>query len=161
MSSRTQSPQLGAVAGRVIEVALGDDRWGAFVGAHPEGLVYHLPVWLKALAHEHERQHLCLGFQDSSGQLRGVLPLLATRGLPLSRGATMGRRLSSLPRTPVSGPLAVDAEAAAALVRGAVDLVQANPGTRLELKVGSPCCDGLEEGLVRVPWRSSYGRTRH
>lgn len=156
MSSLTQSLQLAAVDGSVIEVALSDDRWEAFVGAHPEGLVYHLPVWLKALAHEHERQHLCLGFEDSSGKLRGVLPLLATRGLPLSRSAITARRLSSLPRTPVSGPLAVDAEAAAALVRAAVDRVRANPGTRLELKVGSPCCDGLEEGLVRIPWRYSY-----
>ena len=49
MSSRTQSLQVAAVGGPVIEVALSDDRWEAFVGAHPEGLVYHLPVWLKAL----------------------------------------------------------------------------------------------------------------
>ena len=156
MSSRTQSLQVAAAGGSVIELALSDDRWEAIVGAHPEGLVYHLPVWLKALAHEQERQHLCLGFEDGSGKLCGVLPLLATRGLPLSRSAITARRLSSLPRTPVSGPLAVDAEAAAALVHAAVDRVRANPGTRLELKVDSPCCDGLVEGLIRVPWRSSY-----
>jgi hypothetical protein len=45
---------------------------------------------------------------------------------------------------------------AAALVRAAVERVQAEPGLRLELKPASAELDGLVDGLVRVPWRWTF-----
>ena len=60
--------------------------------------------------------------------------------MPFSTSARTGRRLSSLPRTPVAGPLALNERAVAALVSAAIDRVRGEVGTRLELK---PSWDGL------------------
>src|SRR5207247_2858874 len=63
------------------------------------------------------------------------------------------RRLSSLPRTPVAGPLATDPEAARALVSAAAERVRMDPSLQLELKPHR----GLEnvvDGLVS--WRDTF-----
>ena len=134
-----------------------DARWEQFVAAHPDGSVYYHPAWLRSLEREYGHKAVCLASEDADGQLRGVLPLLHTRGLPFqARSGITGRRLSSLPRTPIAGPLATDPETAAALVRSAVELVRREPGTRLQLKVCSPQLDGLVQGVAGVPWRQTY-----
>jgi hypothetical protein len=56
----------------------------------------------------------------------------------------------------MAGTLTVNDEATRMLVSTAVDLTRADPGTRLELKLGSPDCDVLVDGLARAPWRLSY-----
>jgi hypothetical protein len=149
-------PPVGA--GRVVDIDPGADRrWEAFVASHPDALVYHHPAWLRALELEYGQKSSCLACEDDQGRLRGVLPLLHTRGLPLKRGGELtGRRLSSLPRTPAAGPLALDAAATAALLRAAVERVREKPGTRLQLKMTSDALDGLLEGLVGSPWRPWY-----
>jgi Acetyltransferase (GNAT) domain len=147
----------GSCPGVVQVDPTADPRWEAFVAGHPDALVYHHPAWLRVLEREYGRRPVGLAYQDAEGRLRGVLPLLHTRGLPLARpGPRTGRRLSSLPRTPVAGPLAGDPAAAAALVRAAVERVRAEPGTRLELKPPAPNLDGVVAGLVRATWRSTF-----
>lgn len=142
---------------RVRELDLdADSRWDDFVASHPEGLVYHSSAWLRALANEYGQPPVALACETSAGELRGVLPLLETRGLPLARGPLTGRRLSSLPRTPVAGPLAADRAAAAELVGAAVELVRARPGVQLQLKVEEARLDGLADGLAGAPWRMAY-----
>jgi CelD/BcsL family acetyltransferase involved in cellulose biosynthesis len=143
---------------KVVEVdARTDPRWEAFVAAHPGGLVYHHPLWLQVLEHEYGRKPICLACEDTLGHIRGVLPLLTTGGLPFKRGGELtGRRLASLPRTPVAGPLAVDGDATAALVRAAVAYVEREGEMRLQLKVWSNDLDGAIPGLVGIPWRLSY-----
>jgi hypothetical protein len=142
---------------RVVETnPLEDSRWHTFVAAHPARTIYHHSLWLEVLRREYSRQATGLACTDAEGRLRGVLALLETRGLPLGVGPTLGRRLSSLPRTPVAGPLALDEDAAAALVRAAVDLVRGRRNTSLQLKVDRPALDGVAPGLVRSPWRPSY-----
>lgn len=142
--------------GRIVELDPEDERWEPFVQGHPDGLVYHSPVWLKALAQEYSRRPLCLAFEDLSGGLRGILPLLSTKGLPLARSTLSSRRLSSLPRTPVAGPLALQEHVARKLVRAAIERVEAAGDARLELKVISPRYDAVVPGLRAVPWRFSY-----
>ena len=132
-----------------------DPRWQAFVAGHPQGSIYHHPAWLEVLSREYKRPFVCLACMENGGGFRGVLSLMETRGVPFAGGAT-GRRLSSLPRTPAAGPLALDAEATAALVRAAIEGVDRHAGSRLELRLASPACDGLVEGLSGVPWRPSY-----
>src|SRR5208282_1376754 len=85
-----------------------DSRWEDFVSSHPDGLIYHHPDWLIALEEEYEQKCISLACEDKHGELRAVLPLFYTTGLPFGfgRNAT-GARLSSLPRTPVAGPLAL------------------------------------------------------
>jgi hypothetical protein len=143
---------------RVIEVdPQTDPRWEAFVSDHPDGLVYHHPAWLQALQREYGRPIVGLVCQDSTGRLRGILPLCETKGLPFrARDYVAGRRLSSLPRTPVCGPLAIDASATAALVQAAAERARARPGTQLQLKVSSPGLNGIVDGLVPIPWRLTY-----
>src|SRR3989441_12225942 len=84
---------------RVVLVDLRTDkRWEEFLASHPDALIYHHPGWIRALEKEYGRECLALACEDTSGQLRGILPLLATRGLPWELGDDRARRrLSSLP----------------------------------------------------------------
>ncbi|MCW3001106.1 MAG: hypothetical protein JWQ20_404, partial [Conexibacter sp.] len=77
-----------------------DPRWDTYVTSHPDAVVFQHSAYLRALAREYGRPVLGLACEDAGGGLRGVLPLMWTRGLPLGR-AVAGRRLASLPRTPV------------------------------------------------------------
>jgi CelD/BcsL family acetyltransferase involved in cellulose biosynthesis len=133
-----------------------DQAWKAFVARHPSGLIYHHPAWSQALEREYGQTSTGLVCEDADGTLLGVFPLLPTRGLPFARGALTGRRLSSLPRTPVCGPLVVDERAKTALLGAAVEQVRQDPKMRLQLKVSSQSLDGLVDGVVGVPWRRSY-----
>jgi CelD/BcsL family acetyltransferase involved in cellulose biosynthesis len=102
-----------------------DPRWEAFLGTHPNALVYHHPAWLDALSREYGEEPLGLACEDFDGALRGVLPLFRARGLPFRvEGQGSGRRLTSLPRTPVAGPVATDRDATLALVTAAVERAQ-------------------------------------
>ena len=84
-------------------------RWDRYVEQHKDGLVYHHSGWLRALQAEYGQRPVGLTLVDSRGELHGLLPLMATRGLPVLRSSGItGRRLSSLPRTPVAGPIADD-----------------------------------------------------
>jgi len=144
---------------RVVEVdPASDGRWDAFVATHPEALVYHHSSWLQALAHEYPQQVMTLLCEDVGGRTHGILPLIQTRGLPLklTRGGHMtGRRLSSLPRTPVAGPVASSAAAAGKLLDAAIERARAAE-SQLEIKTETEELDGLARGLVRTPWRLTY-----
>jgi CelD/BcsL family acetyltransferase involved in cellulose biosynthesis len=118
-------------APRVVELDPGSEgRWAAFVESHPDGLVFHHPSWTRTITRAHEYEFLGLASEDESGVLTGVLPLFEKCGL------ATGRRLSSLPHTPVAGPLATNDDAAMALVQAATDRARAR-GLSLELKLSS------------------------
>ncbi|HEY2384487.1 MAG TPA: GNAT family N-acetyltransferase [Terriglobia bacterium] len=139
---------------RIVEIDLRDSRYEAFVNSHPSALIYHHPVWLEVLTRENPGKPICLASQDDAGRLYGILPLLPTRGLPFG-GQLAGRRVSSLPRTPVAGPLACDAQAAAALIRAAKNYVPIR-GTRLQIKVKSNDLDGIVDDVMGGRWRQHY-----
>jgi hypothetical protein len=132
-----------------------DERWERYVRAHPGGLVYHTSAWLRVLQRENGQRPVGLVVENAGGELEGVLPLMATKGVPLLRGGTLsGRRLSSLPRTPVAGPLAEHERGVALLVAGAVE--RTPPGARLQLKPPTATLDGLVDGVVGLPWHVTY-----
>src|SRR5205085_2188612 len=140
---------------RVVEVdPRTDPRYEAFVVNHPRALIYHHPAWLEVLVRENFVRPICLACEDG-GRLTGILPLFATRGLPFGRQLT-GRRLSSLPRTPVAGPLALNAGAAAALLRDAKNRAAERPGTQLQIKMASNELDGLVDDIGGSRWRPYY-----
>lgn len=142
---------------RVVEVdPQADPRWAAFVAAHPAGLIYHHPAWLRVLEREYGQRPVGLVCQDAAGALQGVLPLLPTRGLPLHRGRPRGPRLASLPRTEVAGPLAHDRRAATALVKVAVERARCAPGRLLQLTTTDPDLDGSVGALTRTAWHLAY-----
>jgi hypothetical protein len=143
---------------RVVDIdPRSDPRWEEFVGAHEDALVYHHPAWLDALSREYGQQPIGLACEVGDDELRGVLPLFRSRGLPFRvEGQGAGPRLSSLPRTPIAGPLAADQDALRALLAAAVDRVRRDAGVRLQLKVEGRTLDGLIEGLEGVPWLPTY-----
>ena len=75
----------------------------------PGATPFHHSGWLAALERENGQRPLKLACEEPDGTLSGILPLMATSGLPFGVGGpSAGRRLSSLPRTPVAGPLGTD-----------------------------------------------------
>ena len=132
-----------------------DPRWVGYVLRHPEATVYHHPAWLAALQREYRQTGLFLACEDGDGTLQGVFPLLYTRGIPLSRGPLTGPRLSSLPRTPLAGPLATDATALEALLSEAVRRASTSH-YRLQVKTQGEGLAAGVDGIVRKAWRLSY-----
>jgi hypothetical protein len=135
-----------------------DPRWDAFVTNHAAGLVYLHSTWLSALAHEYGQPIVGLACEDATGHLRGVLPLMLTRGLPGARLLPAGSepRLASLPRTPIAGPLADGPDATSLLLGEAIDRIEQFAGHRLQLKTEQPGLDAFDDRLVCAPWRSTY-----
>lgn len=155
------SPQLALSSVDTLQVvemdARSESRWEAYVTKHPDGSVFHHPAWVQALSRGSKSKPICLACVDVEGQIHGVLPLLETRGFWFNWGPqNTKRRLSSLPRTPLAGPLSDNAEVTAKLARAAVGRVRAMPGVRLELKLPSNDLDGVAEGLVGIPWKENY-----
>src|SRR5712691_7557219 len=133
-----------------------DPRWDSFVLAARDATVFHHSGWLAALEHEYGQQPLRIACEEPDGTLSGILPLMATRGLPLGiGGASAGRRLSSLPRTPVAGPLGNSEAVLRTLVEAAIAHAD-SAGLRLQLKQATRTLDGVVPGLHGGPWRLSY-----
>jgi hypothetical protein len=143
---------------RVVELDFhSDPRWLSFIAAHPDGSIYHHPGWLQALAAENGAKCVTLACENAQGELLALLPLIRTRGAPLRIGGLLtDPRLSSLPRTPLAGPLSVNRVATAAVLQTAVDQTRKEPGAHLQLKTQNPGFEALVDGLVRKPWRLSY-----
>lgn len=134
-----------------------DSRWDAFVAGHPDGLVYHHSAWLEVLKREYDHEAIRLAAINADGQICGVLPLTYVRGLPFGgRGHATRRRLASLSRTPVAGPLASDNRVAVALVQAACERIQGQPKMALELKLWTTAINGLMHGLTCLPWSPTY-----
>jgi hypothetical protein len=88
--------------------------------------------------------------------LCSAAPLLH-KSLPLKLGGmATGRRLSSLPRTPMGGSLAATDEAAAAIVKHAVDLTACQPGLQLEIKTHVANLERSVPALSCISWRPTY-----
>jgi hypothetical protein len=105
---------------------------------------------------EYGREAIVLACEDAEGRLRGGLPLMATAGLPWGLGGERTRsRLSSLPRTPVAGPLATEPEVARALIDAAIERIRGDAWLELELKPRRELGD-IADGLVRVSWRQTF-----
>jgi len=142
---------------RVFELDFRKDaRWERFVSAHPDALLFHHPSWLAALESEYGQKCVSLGCADEHGQLLAILPLFFTRGLGLSMGGlATGRRLCSLPRTPIAGPLAFSKSAEAEVIAYALQLALSQ-GAQLEIKTRSSGLCATSEVLSCLPWRPTY-----
>ena len=134
-----------------------DPRWEPFVRAHPDGLPFHHPGWVRSLEEEYGQRRLHLAAEDREGRLLGILPMFYTRGLPFNIGGNATTaRLCSLPRTPAAGVLSVDGEATASLLQAAVDCSRQRGGTQLQIKTGMPDLEKMASGLAATSWRPTY-----
>ena len=142
---------------RVIELSLDDPRIVPFVASHSSSGVYHHPAWLRTLSAEYKREIVILACESQDGHLAGIFPLMNTRGVPLSLfGGLATARLSSLPRTPIAGPLCKSQEAARFLLSAAIDRISQEPGVRLQIKTEGPHLDSAVDDFFGVPWRKSF-----
>ncbi len=102
---------------------------------------------------ENGREPFALACEDGAGNVLGMMPLLSTRGLPINLGEhIVRRRLSSLPRTPVAGPLSTSCEATRALVQAAIELAR-DAGMTFQMKTPGSDLEGSVDGLQGAPWK--------
>ncbi len=133
------------------------DEWVNYIAKHNDSTIYSHPLWLKALEHEYNKKSIVLFCVDENSEIRGLLPLLPTSGLPFKKKEPVtAKRLASLPRTPLSG-LLYDNDAVRKLL-----LSEASSKARFEfnalLQIKS-YCHSLEkdlEDIQKINWRESY-----
>jgi FemAB-related protein (PEP-CTERM system-associated) len=101
--------------------------WDAFVTAHPDGTFFHRAAWSTIIARAFgHRTHYVLAEQD--GAITGVLPLARVRTM------LFGDTLISVPFCVYGGPLAADAESAAALSAHAEALLEKTGASAIEFR---------------------------
>jgi hypothetical protein len=107
--------------------AADDERFDAFVRAHPQGTFFHLTGWRRAVANvfRHRREDLAAWSGD---ELVGALPLSSSPGL------LGGENLISSPYGVYGGPLGADELAAQELLSAAVRLADNRGVGHLELR---------------------------
>jgi len=135
---------------RIVDLQPEDPRWEQFAAGHPGALPYHHPSWSQVLREAFGYRSAALGCTDGAGRLSGVLPLFEKQSV------LAGRHLSSLPHTPVAGPLALDAEGLRALLSAAASRVDNSAARWLQLKVAGPSLDGVADGFSRTRWDATY-----
>lgn len=114
--------------------------WDAFVASVPAGSFFHRAAWRQVIEAAFGHQcHYVLAEQD--GAITGVLPLAHVRTM------LFGNTLISTPFCVYGGPLAADAETAAALERYAEGLRRKLGASALELRERQPAARG---GTVRA-----------
>jgi hypothetical protein len=141
------SPCLGL---RTFDLGPEDSRWAEFAAGHPQALPYHHPSWIRVLNEAFGYGNATLGCVDSAGCLRGILPLLEKKSM------LSGLRLSSLPHTPVAGPLASDPDGLRALLSAATARVDLGEARWLQLKVSGAGLDPPVNGFSRMDWDPAY-----
>jgi hypothetical protein len=142
---------VGCSSLRVVEVdPQTDPRWESLMKLLPDSVIYQHPAWLGVLEEGYGYTPMHLACENTSGQLRGVLPLFYRRGW------RTGRICASLFDSPTAGPLAYDDQARIALMQAAIERSRAEHATQFQFKVKSTSFDGLIDSVVGVPLYETY-----
>jgi len=133
------------------------DKWQTYVENQSDTHIFDHPLWFSALEHEYNRKGCVLASLDNYDNIKGILPLLPTIGLPLKLDSLVTtRRYSSLPRTPLGGLVADDEFVREALLNEAIARVDSRGKTFLQLKSYLSDINKRNGKIQRIPWRSSY-----
>lgn len=128
-----------------------------FLSVNHDATFYHLPKWLEILAKESSQKAIKLICINELGNIVGYMPLLFTKGMPFGLGGILAaRRLASLPRSPIAGPIAENPEVLKLLIDSAIDLTKSKSKIVLQLKYECGNLDKIDDKLVCVPWRKAY-----
>jgi len=139
------------------ETAEVDNEWTEFISGIKSAAIYHHPSWFKILEEETGHKVIRLICRDNNGNIAGVLPLQFTKGFPFGLGGIPGaKRLSSLPRTPIGGPIASDKTAAELLIRKSLQLADENKDRLLQIKSFDNSFDDRIDSLKKYFWREIY-----
>lgn len=123
---------------------------------HPDSTFYHHPLWIKVLSIESEQNYYYIIHRNKDNGINGLLPLMTTKGLPFGILGVLGaKRLSSLPRTPLCGPLA-DTDFVKANLLNEAKKLSTSLETILQIKSACPIEDKNNIGIKSHEWRKSF-----
>ena len=132
-------------------------NWDEFVKSQPEGQIYFTTDYLKIIQQESAEELIRLLCINETNQVVGILPLVTTKGFPLGIGGLTGaKRLSSLPRTPIGGYLAIDENAKKMLLCQAIEMISERSDRFLQIKSYDTLLDEQIKSLTKYFWREIY-----
>jgi hypothetical protein len=141
-------------------IEAGDDineKWIDFISRNSQATIYHHPLWLKVIEKETGQKVLKLICTDKNDNIQGLFPLQYTKGFYSKFGGIPGtKRLSSLPRTPVGGPLTSSSKATNLLIKKAIDIVSSKSDYLLQIKSFDPDLYKEFDVLYKYFWREIY-----
>jgi len=111
-----------------------DPSWDEFVIGHPLGTFFHLLAWREILRKSFGYEPVYLWIRDSSGRIRGLLPLFLVKSM------LFGRSLVAMPVGVYGGPLVSDEESYRMLLQQATELAKERHVRYLEIR-GNPYAD--------------------
>jgi len=134
-----------------------DEKWIEFISNNSQATIYHHPLWLKIIEKETGQRVLKLICTDENNNIQGLFPLQYTKGFPFGLGGLPGtRRLASLPRTPVGGPLTSDSKVTNLLIQKTTDIISTESGYLLQIKSFDPHINDEVGTLHKYFWREIY-----
>ena len=106
---------------------------------------------------ESGQEYLKIICVDDSDNIIGYLPLLYTKGLPMGLGGILAsKRLSSLPRTPVGGPISKDVKATKKIIDYVLAKISNQKDITLQIKSFSNEFNLIFPSLQSIKWREGY-----
>ncbi|MCH7516557.1 MAG: hypothetical protein IIB08_05475, partial [Bacteroidetes bacterium] len=134
-----------------------DSKWDDYVHKHADGTIYHNSAWLDVIEKESGQKVLKLVCADENDNVMGIFPLQYTEGFPLGIGGVPGaKRLSSLPRTPVGGPLTTSVFVQQAMIEKVIRIVDEDKGRILQIKTYTEDLNQNVATLNKYFWRDIY-----
>src|SRR5689334_23095342 len=108
-------------------------RWDQYVHDHPNAVGYHLVAWRHVITDSFDHQTFYSMAQDSTGEVRGVLPLV------FLKSRLFGRFLVSVPYLNYGGVLASTSDAESNLLHHASELARQLRASHVELRHVGDC----------------------
>jgi len=137
-----------------------DKKWLEFLDKHPHGSIYHHLLWLKVLENESGQKIIKLVCTNENDEIVGIFPLQYTKGFPFGVGGVLAtKRLSSLPRSPIGGPLVADSSVAKLMIEKAIGLLKDDYDRLLQIKSYEIDLNEKVESLNKYLWREIYIKT--
>ncbi|MCZ6702749.1 MAG: hypothetical protein O6940_06865, partial [Ignavibacteria bacterium] len=134
-----------------------DALWEKFLEKDERATIYHHPLWLKIIEKETGQRVLKLICTDDNDNIQGLFPLQYTKGFPFGLGGIPGtKRLASLPRTPVCGPLTLNSNVTNLLIQKVTDIVSNESDYLLQIKSFDPNLNDGVDTLHKYFWREIY-----
>ena len=127
-----------------------------YINQHPNARVYHHPLYLKVLALESRQPYTIIVSRNENMEINGFMYLLETRGISLGpRAVISSKRIASLPRSSISGPLTDDIFVTRSILKVAKNICDNRPGTMLQIKTNFDMKE-VDPGFNSIDWRNTY-----
>jgi hypothetical protein len=127
-----------------------------YIKLHLGARLYHHPLYLKVLSLESRLPYSIIISRNGNSEINGFMYLLETRGISLGpRAVISSKRIASLPRSSISGPLTDDISVTASILETAKKLCDNLPGSMLQVKTNFDM-NNVVSGFNSIDWRNTY-----